>query len=121
MSTSPNSRPGRGFSLAASTIADRLVQADSGVIGAAFHGFELGRNGSGQEYGQAFGQIGTKLMRQWWSDVFAERLPPVGSKRWRSQLATLNIPPATRGPVVLLTDNATLLLEDGGAVRLSGS
>jgi hypothetical protein len=102
-------------------MADRLVLDDTGIIGAAFQGFELGRNGTGQEYGQAFGQLGTRLQRQWWFDVFGERLPPVGSKRWRTQLATLNIPPPDRGPVVLLEDSSTLLLEDEGALRLADS
>lgn len=119
--TSPNARPGRGLSLATATLADRLVQRDDGVIGARFQGFELGRNGSGQEYGTAFGQIGTKLFRQWWRDVFGERMPPVGSKRWRQRLGGLPVPPATRGPCLLLSDDSTLLLEDGGALRLSGS
>lgn len=121
MATSPNARPGRGLSLAAATFADRLVQRDQGVIGDRFAGFELGRTGTDQEYGQAFGQLGTKLYRQWWLDVFGEAAPPVGSKRWRQQLASLQVPPATRGPVLLLSTDATLLLEDGGAMRLSGS
>lgn len=119
--SSPNARPGRGLSLAASTAADRLVVADQGVIGQTFQGFTLGRNGSDQEYGQAFGQLGTRLQRQLWFDLFGERMPPLGSKRWRAQLAALNIPPAARGPVVLLESDATLLLEDGGAMRLAGS
>lgn len=119
--TSPNARPGRGLNLATSTLADRLVQRDDGVIGQAFAGFELGRTGSDQKYGQAFGQLGTRLQRQWWRDVFGERMPPVGSRRWRIRLASLNVPPATRGPVILLSDDATLLLESGGALRLSGS
>lgn len=121
MTTIPNARPGRGLSLATATLADRLVQRDEGVIGDQFAGFELGRTGSDQDYGQAFGQIGTKLFRQWWRDVFGERVPPVGSKRWRSRLASLPVPPATRGPCLLLSDDATLLLEGGGALRLSGS
>ena len=119
--TSPNARPGRGLTLAAATGADRLVQRDQGATGAEFAGFEFGRNGADQEYGTAFGQIGTRLQRQWWRDVFGERMPQVGSKRWRTQLASLPVPPATRGPCLLLSDDSTLLLEDGGALRLSGS
>ena len=118
--STPNARPGRGLNLATSTAADRLVQDDQGAIGDAYQGFGLGRNGAEQEYGQAFGQLGTRLQRQWWLDVFGESPPPVGSIRWRTQLATLPTPPPTRGPVVLLTDGATLLLEDDGALRLDG-
>ena len=44
--TSPNARPGRGLTLAAATFADRLVQRDQGATGAAFPGFEFGRNGA---------------------------------------------------------------------------
>ena len=58
---------------------------------------------------------------QWWRDVFGERPPPVGSRRWRQQMASLPVPPATRGPCLLLSDDSTLLLEDEGAMRLSGS
>ena len=119
--TSPNARPGRGLSLAAATFADRLVQRDQGATGAEFEGFEFGRNGSDQEYGTAFGQIGTRLFRQLWHDAFGERPPPVGSRRWRQQLGSLPVPPAVRGPCLLLSDDSTLLLEDGGALRLAGS
>ena len=119
--TSPNARPGRGLTLAAATFADRLVQRDQGATGSEFPGFEFGRNGADQEYGTAFGQIGTRLFRQWWRDTFGERVPPVGSKRWRLRLGSLPVPPATRGPCLLLSDDTTLLLEDGGAMRLSGS
>lgn len=119
--TSPNARPGRGLTLAAATFADRLVQRDQGVTGSEFAGFELGRNGADQELGTAFGQIGTRLFRQWWRDVFGERVPPLGSRRWRQRLDSLPVPPATRGPCLLLSDDSTLLLEDGGALRLSGS
>ncbi len=118
---SPNARPGRGLTLAAAAFADRLVQRDLGATGAAFSGFEFGRNGADQELGTAFGQIGTRLFRQWWRDTFGERVPPVGSKRWRQRLASLPVPVATRGPCLLLSDDSTLLLEDGGAMRLSGS
>ena len=119
--TSPNARPGRGLTLAAATLAERLVQRGQGVIGAKYDGFDLGRNGQDQELGAAFGQLGTRLQRQWWRDVFGERPPPVGSRRWRQQMASLPVPPATRGPCLLLSDDTTLLLEDGGALRLSGS
>ncbi len=119
--TSPNARPGRGLSLATATLADRLVQRDEGVIGQEFDGFEFGRNGDDREYGSAFGQIGSPLFRQLWRDAFGERVPPVGSRRWRQRLGDLAVAPAARGPCLLLSDDSTLLLEDGGAMRLSGS
>lgn len=119
--TSPNARPGRGLTLATATVADRLVQRDQGATATEFPGFEFGRNGADQELGSAFGQIGTRLFRQWWRDMFGERVPPVGSRRWRLRLGSLSVPPATRGPCLLLSDDSTLLLEDGGALRLSGS
>jgi len=99
--------------------ADYLVQYDSGTVGDIFQGVELAPGAAQENQGTAFGQLGTHLQRQWWLDVFDERMPPLGSRRWRELLASLPMPPPDRGPALLLDDGGCVLLEDdtGGILR----
>jgi len=118
MSTSPNARLGQGVSRVAAIWADRLVQYGIGAIGNAYQGLSLGPDGAQEDIGRAFGQVGSRLQRQWWLDVFEEPMPPVGSIRWREQMASLPVPPPDRGPALQLETGGCILLEadDGDGV-----